>query len=118
MRIFVYGTLKRGQCRHQHLAGQTFVAVARTVSKYRMVNVGDYPGLLRDSQGLSIEGEIWDVDAACLARLDVVESVADGEYSREPIELLDQESGSTTEAYFYLRPTVGCPDCGTVWTDG
>ena len=70
MFLFVYGTLKRGQPRHRYLAGQTFVASAVTRPIYRLFNVGDYPALVRHSEGRSIEGELWRVDEGCLdARL-------------------------------------------------
>ena len=69
-RVFVYGTLKRGGENHEWIKSQTFVASARTKPLYRMFDLGGYPGMIRSENGLSIEGEVWDVDEAGLARLD------------------------------------------------
>jgi gamma-glutamylcyclotransferase (GGCT)/AIG2-like uncharacterized protein YtfP len=83
-RVFVYGTLKRGGENHHWIEAQRSVGPARTRPVYRMFDLGGYPGLVRHPQGVSIEGELWDVDPAGLARLDVLEDVAGGEYERVP----------------------------------
>ena len=113
--IFVYGTLKRGDCRAWALRGQRFVGEARSRPEYRMYNVGTFPGLVRSSGGLSIQGELWQVDAACLKILDEVEGLAQGLYTREPITLQPPHDGLDVEAYFYARSTHGMRDCGAVW---
>ncbi|HWL10802.1 MAG TPA: gamma-glutamylcyclotransferase family protein [Planctomicrobium sp.] len=115
-RLFVYGTLKRGFCRHPAIASEHFLGTARTAPDYRMVNLGTYPGLLDagESSGRSIHGEVWEVSPEALARLDVVEGIAEGEYIRREIQLLYNEFGRV-EAYFYLQNTDGCPDCGENW---
>lgn len=115
VRIFAYGTLKRGLCRHHFLAGQKFIAEARTAPRYRMYNLGTYPGLVDAPQnGLSIHGEIWEVDAACLARMDVEEGVAERLYERRAIELLERQHGPV-QAYFSLQDVSSLPDCGDCW---
>jgi gamma-glutamylcyclotransferase (GGCT)/AIG2-like uncharacterized protein YtfP len=111
-RVFVYGTLKRGGENHHWIEAQRFVGPARTRPVYRMFDLGGYPGLVRHPQGLSIEGELWDVDAAGLERLDVLEDVDGGEYERVPMEL---ENGEQAEGYLYLREVSGCRDCGACW---
>lgn len=114
-RIFVYGTLKRGDCRHGALAGQKFLGDRRTAPRYRIYNVGTYPGLVDDaSSGLSIQGELWEVDDVCLALLDEVEGVAEQQYQRRLIEL-DPREEVPAEAYFYLPNVAGYPDCGERW---
>ena len=68
--LFVYGTLKRGGSNHHHLAGQTFLGPARTTPGFTLFSLGAYPGLVAapaDTRGVT--GELWSVDAACLARL-------------------------------------------------
>ena len=120
--IFVYGTLKRGFCRAQFLAGQTFLGEASTPPKYRMYNCGTYPGLKLVADGLSIRGELWSVDEACLVRLDREEGVDEGLYSRSVIELattlLDSVAPAPVEAYFYCGAISEFPDCGDQWVDG
>lgn len=115
MLIFVYGTLKRGHCRAHHMEGQRFVGTAESQPRYRMLDVGTYPGLIDAVGGLAITGEVWDVDESCLQRLDQVESVSDGEYARRAIALAAPFQDQTIEAYFYLRPITGMPDCGSSW---
>lgn len=110
-RVFVYGTLKRGGENHAWIADQQFVASTRTLPLYRLFDLGGYPGMVRSPNGLAIEGELWDVDAATLARLDVLEDVEGGEYARVLIEL---ETG-IAEGYLYLRDVAGRRDCGTCW---
>jgi len=110
-RIFVYGTLKRGHGNHHYLAGQRFVAEACTLPLYRLYDMGGYPGMIRDDRGVAVEGEIWEVDEDCLARLDVLEDTAGGEYERVVIKL----EGGCVEGYLYLRSVEGRRDAGACW---
>ena len=114
--IFIYGTLKRGQSRDGLLAGQKLIGPASTQPLYRMFNVGSYPALVHADadRGVSIEGELWQVDDDCLASLDDVEAVDQSLYRREPIQLLTAAE-IAAEAYFYLLPVDGLEDCGCCW---
>lgn len=113
--IFVYGTLMRGDCRHGVLAGQTFLGEAKTDPRYRMYDVGTYPALVESAGGLAIEGELWSVDDACLARLDEVEGVPEGLYARRPIKLQPPFEGTAAQAYLFLKCTSGMAYCGPRW---
>jgi gamma-glutamylcyclotransferase (GGCT)/AIG2-like uncharacterized protein YtfP len=113
--LFVYGTLKRGYLRAPALAGQRFVEVARTAERYRMFDCGEYPGLVERDGGLSIVGELYEVDAECLKRLDVIEEVDHGLYRRAAVELLAPHADVVAETYLYCRGTAGMRDCGTNW---
>ena len=113
--VFVYGTLMRGDCRHSALAGQEFVGEARTVAAYRMYDAGTFPGLVEAADGLEIEGEVWCVDAWCLARLDVIEGVNEALYARRAIRLQTPFETTPVETYLYLQSTIGMPDCGPRW---
>lgn len=113
--LFIYGTLKRGDCRHSALAGQTFRGEASTESGYRLYNIGSYPGLVESPTGLAVEGELWEVDAACLARLDEVEGVAEGLYERRTIRLAEPLGDLNVQSYFFLKNTAGLADCGPCW---
>lgn len=119
MKLFVYGTLKRGFSRNAHLRAQQFMGEARTTAIYRLVDCGSYPGLVPASpalvDGRSIEGEVWQVDADCLAKLDKVEAVDEGLYRRERVELEAPFDATTVETYFYNRSISGLRDCGTRW---
>jgi gamma-glutamylcyclotransferase (GGCT)/AIG2-like uncharacterized protein YtfP len=116
--LFVYGTLKRGCSNHAHLAGQTFVAAARTPSGYRLYDLGGYPGLYPhagDTAGVT--GELWSVDDAALARLDRFEGVHEGLYRRTPLRLLAPHDTLPVHAYFPGLPPDGRPEVGAVWQE-
>ncbi len=114
-RVFVYGTLKQGFCRHAALASEKFLGTARTQPCYRMVNIGEYPGLFAvEENGVSILGEIWEVSPSVLKRLDGIEGTDEGEYVRKEIQLLDPRFGFI-EAYFFLGGVDRFPDCGESW---
>jgi gamma-glutamylaminecyclotransferase len=117
MLIFVYGTLKRGEVNHFYLSGQRFVTDVRTRPCFRIYDLGGYPGLVAvESGGLSIQGEVWQVDAACLLRLDLLEDVAGGEYAREPVLLLPPHADWLVQGYRYLWPIPpGTADLGVSW---
>ena len=113
--IFVYGTLKRGDCRHQSIAHQEFVGTAKTTCSYRLLNLGDYPGLLKSADGVSVEGELYLVDDRCLRMLDEIEGVDEGLYKRARIQLLPPFDAIAAEAYFYLRDVSRAQDIGSCW---
>jgi gamma-glutamylcyclotransferase (GGCT)/AIG2-like uncharacterized protein YtfP len=113
--VFVYGTLKRGGVNHAWLEAQQFVAEARTVPAYRMFDLGGYPGMVRSTDGISIQGEIWSVDEAGLARLDVLEDTAGGEYERVVVPLEGEQATLRVEGYIYLRTVAGKRDVGACW---
>jgi gamma-glutamylaminecyclotransferase len=114
--LFVYGTLKRGHSRSPLLRDEHFIGPAKTVPRYRLVDCGQFPGLVsRPEDGLSVEGELWQVSDACLARLDEIECLNDELYARLPIELLPPFGQWKVETYYYLRPTEGLKDRGGRW---
>ena len=115
MRIFTYGTLKRGHRLHGHLAGQSYLGEAQTVPEFRLHNCGWYPALVESSDGRSIRGELWDVDEATLEQLDEVEEVGSGLYERRLICLQPPFDDLPAIAYVYLRDVTGLPDCGNEW---
>ncbi|MBK9992050.1 MAG: gamma-glutamylcyclotransferase [Verrucomicrobia bacterium] len=117
-KIFVYGTLKRGGSNHSLLAGQKFVTLAHTQPLYRLYALSSYPAMIEAPQnGRSIEGEIWEIEAARLPALDQLEDVAHGMYKRVPILLLPLEDTLAVEGYVYLLSTTGRRDCGEVWNE-
>ncbi|MEZ6067513.1 MAG: gamma-glutamylcyclotransferase family protein [Planctomycetaceae bacterium] len=115
-RLFVYGTLKRGDVRDRLLAEELFLGAARTRPAYRLHDCGAYPALVDAAPaGNSILGEVYDVSPHCLSRLDEEEGVPEGLYARRPIELLDPFANQRIEAYFYLPATDDLPDLGDGW---
>jgi gamma-glutamylcyclotransferase (GGCT)/AIG2-like uncharacterized protein YtfP len=118
--VFVYGTLKRGGGNHAHLAGQVYLGEARTVAGFTLYSLGEYPGLVADpaDQG-GVTGELWAVDAGCLARLDLLEGVAEGLYARDPARLAPPHHALavTPHVYRYLGRIDGRPRLGSTWEE-
>jgi gamma-glutamylcyclotransferase (GGCT)/AIG2-like uncharacterized protein YtfP len=114
--IFVYGTLKRGGSNHHYLRGQRFMAEARTQPHYTLHSLGAYPVIIaNDTEGRSIRGELWEVDAPCLTRLDRLEGTHKGLYARVPIPLLPPHDKLSAEGYLYLHIVAGRPEIGDIW---
>jgi gamma-glutamylaminecyclotransferase len=96
-RVFVYGTLMKGEHHHEVLKEASFVGLSETEPRFELVQIEYYPALL--SGGTTrIIGEIYEVDDATLAKLDELEEVP-GYFVRELMKLAD---GS--EAHVYLMP--------------
>ena len=116
--IFVYGTLKRGCRNHAYLAGQAFAGEACTPPGFRLYDLGDYPGMvLRPDDRQGVTGEVWSVDAVCLARLDHLEGTAEGLYVRQALPLLPPFADRGVESYLYLRSVDGRPVVGSTWRE-
>ena len=114
--IFVYGSLKRGFSNHRLLAEQNFLAVGRTLPRFKLYDLGDFPGMTEVAEeGHSIEGEIWSVDPGCLARLEILEGTAQGMYARVPIPMLPPYDMLSVEGYLYRLDVTSHRDCGEVW---
>jgi gamma-glutamylaminecyclotransferase len=96
-RVFVYGTLMKGEHHHEVLKEASFVGLAETEPTFELVQIDYYPALL--PQGATrVIGEVYEVDDAMLAKLDELEEVPDY-YVRELVRLAD---GS--EAHVYVMP--------------
>ena len=113
MKIFVYGTLKKGHCRSNVLDGQTFLGEALTSNIYRLFNCGSYPGFVKCEAGISIEGELWEVNEDCLAKLDRIEGIP-FLYKRDKV-LLVSHPEEEVETYFFQQDTSNLKDCGSSW---
>lgn len=116
-RVFVYGTLKTGLSNHGWMRGQKLLARTKTAPRYRMHDLGGYPGMVESTPGLSILGEIWEVDAPGMARLDILEGVAEGEYALAPVVLEEAWTGGEVLTYLYQRPVAGLREVGDCWQE-
>ncbi|VTT97078.1 Gamma-glutamyl cyclotransferase OS=Opitutaceae bacterium TAV5 GN=OPIT5_28875 PE=4 SV=1: AIG2 [Gemmataceae bacterium] len=109
----MYGTLKRGLRNHHLMAGQRFVADAVTEPRYRVIDLGPYPGMVADAAaGLAVRGELWAVDPGCLAALDAFEGVPDL-FVRGTVAVAGQ--GGDVYAYFWNRPVPVAAASGDRW---
>jgi gamma-glutamylcyclotransferase (GGCT)/AIG2-like uncharacterized protein YtfP len=107
MKVFVYGTLQRGQRNHRLLADQVFVGEAVTMRRFAMVDVG-FPFMLWDGEEVApVAGELFDIgdDDECIERLDQLE----GEgvmYDRVRLSVICDGQRHTASAYVACRGRV------------
>lgn len=71
-RVFVYGTLLRGEVNHRLLCGARCLGEHRTEPRFTLLVLGAYPGLIPGGD-TAVRGEVYAVDAAGLRRLDRLE---------------------------------------------
>lgn len=110
MKLFVYGTLKRGGRLNCWLSGCPFVGEARTVRGYTLVSLGVFPAMVRRPGGGGVTGEIYEVDGATLEWLDLVESG----YERVVVPLV----GGGAAAYVMRNEWADeLPSCGSTWSN-
>ncbi|NUO53171.1 MAG: gamma-glutamylcyclotransferase [Polyangiaceae bacterium] len=96
IRLFVYGSLLRGERHHDELAGAKFVREAR-IAGYAMYELGDYPTLVSSEEGV-VSGEIYEVSEQMLAGLDAFEGEG---YERGKVTV---EGGGSAETYLRSGP--------------
>ncbi len=79
LKVFVYGTLKRGFPFHPlGLADAAFLGPVRTLDPYPMMVAGSFYGpmmLDRPGEGLHVEGELYRIEPGRLPKLDELEDV-------------------------------------------
>lgn len=72
MKLFVYGTLRRGERAHALLGAARFLGQAWTEPRFRLVDMGGYPALV-EGGSLRVLGEIYEIDPAQMDALDAYE---------------------------------------------
>lgn len=111
IRIFVYGTLRRGTEGNALLKDSRFIGKAKTTQKYVMY-VDAIPYVFKGEKVSYIAGEVYAVKKSTLELLDDYESHPDL-YRRELIDVV-LENGIRTEAWIYFSPNP----CGVCVTSG
>jgi gamma-glutamylaminecyclotransferase len=110
--LFVYGTLKRGGVNDHLLRDQDFIGEATTAPRYRVFDLGPYPGLVRDdASGLAVQGELFAVSDCCLAELDDFEGVPEL-FTRDRIEV---DGFEEVWAYCWNQPVPNGARSGKGW---
>lgn len=100
-RVFVYGSLLRGQPNHRLLERSVLVGAASTEPRFQLHDLGAFPGMVADG-AQAVLGEVYEVDRATLAELDQLEGHPRW-YRRTPIALAD---GSRAETYLLTPAQV------------
>lgn len=109
-RVFVYGTLRKGEGNHQRYLDGLAMTPARTAPGWGMASLGAYPAIYPAEFPGVVVGEVYEVDDARLEHLDRLEGYVPGGrgmYDREEIALEDG-----TEAWAYFMPLERVED----WT--
>ncbi len=71
--VFVYGTLKKGFGNHKLLSSSLYHGPHTTGHHHKMVSLGGFPGVVYGAGKTAISGEVYEVDAEVLGRLDSLE---------------------------------------------
>ncbi|MFL9926960.1 gamma-glutamylcyclotransferase [Herbaspirillum lusitanum] len=106
-KVFVYGTLKSGQCNHAVLGPHAcLIGPASSVIRWKFIALDFYPAMLRADGPCCVEGEVWQVDADTLARLDVLEEVPHL-YTRHEIEVRFADGRIDHALSYFMQPGFG-----------
>ncbi len=97
LRVFVYGTLKRGFPLHKHLSSARFLGYGKLLG-FEMYDLGWYPGIV-PGKG-EVFGEVYEIDLKTLMILDLIEDEGE-EYERKLLPVT-MEDGSTISAFVYV----------------
>ncbi|MFM2591065.1 gamma-glutamylcyclotransferase [Vibrio sp. TBV020] len=81
--VFVYGTLRHGECNHHLLSQSQWLGNHTTPPFYSLYDLGAYPAVIEGHS--AIIGEVYLVDDQTLEQLDLLEEVP-VTYRREQIE--------------------------------
>ncbi len=104
----------RGERNHGLLEGQRFIGTGALSAGHTLYHIDYYPGMVRSEEDREgVRGEIWEVDARCLAKLDQLEALDEGLYER--IQLLLADQSGPVDVYRYLRSVANKPHIGPDW---
>ncbi len=95
--VFVYGTLRKGDCRFVILEGCECLHEEAFVDGFEMLNFGSFPGIVPGAG--RIVGEIYEIDDELLAQLDRIEGYREDDpknslYIRQKVDAFYADGGS------------------------
>ena len=102
MRVFVYGTLRKGDSRYGVLDDCKCIAEEAYLDGYVMLHLGGFPGII--SGDGRVLGEIYEIDSTILARLDSIEGYRDDDpghslYIRTSVDAFFDDGNSVPMNY-------------------
>ena len=113
-KLFVFGTFKQGFPLHeQGIGGAKYLGAYRTVQRYPMFVAGRWfaPMMLNQpGAGLLVKGELYEVDEARLATIDLLESIGKPGNLRVSVEVERIGGDDTCSAFAYAKsPELATP---------
>lgn len=106
MKVFVYGTLKRGYGNNRNLSSSTFISEGRTKDNYALYHCGFPKAVPEDwakgDECLPVMGEIWEVGGDDLQRMDRLEGHPEWYVRHERTIILP--NGEEEQAWIYEMP--------------
>lgn len=96
-RVFVYGTLMRGETNNHYMQNSNFI-VRTTIEGYQMYDVGWYPAIIKGNN--RVPGELYEVPAEDMPLIDMLEG--EGQlYAKKTIKITDI-NGNISFAFVYV----------------
>lgn len=100
MKIFVYGTLKRGYGNHDwFLHDSAFLGEGTTQGKFDMIDVG-FPMIFPVDDGDRVAGEVYEIGTETLRKLDRLEN--EGRMYDRRLHLIEMADGSAELCMIYI----------------
>ena len=96
--VFVYGSLRRGNAGAMSVRFPDATYVAEGRVRGSLYDLGAYPGLVLDCAASVVTGEVYEVDADTLNKLDKFELTSD--YSRKQVEV--EHGSGRTDCWIYV----------------
>ena len=103
--VFVYGTLRTGDCRAGVLGNQGLVCEEAYVEGFQLLDIGSFPGVVKGDG--RVRGEMHEIDDQTLGILDSIEGYHEDApehslYVREVVPVLNSEGEPAGEAWIYI----------------
>ena len=104
MYLFTYGTLMKGECRHEILEKARFVCYGKAIGKLYHFPKGNYPVYFRNGTD-DIFGEVYEIPADMieeyLSTLDQIEGTAYNLYAKREIPVYDTNADTQYTCIVY-----------------
>ncbi len=114
MKVFVYGSLKRGFLYHSFLETSEFLGNAHIMG-YDLYDLGSYPAILKSKDDKSkVYGEVYEVDQETLRRLDKLE-IEEDDYIRVSEKAMLNETLVDVDIYEYNGKLSHSKRIGESW---
>jgi gamma-glutamylaminecyclotransferase len=107
MKVFIYGTLKRGFALHaKGLNGANYLGDVETIEAYPLYIAGSFYGpmmLDRPGEGLRVRGELFEIAEDRLATLDELEDVGEPGSFRTTVKVCAIGGGEPMSAIGFMK---------------